>query len=315
MENTSRMSSEQGVLILQYLARALFAVLAVIYFNHSAGFFFKLPAATPWLIAGLYVVLQLVLLITRIPQADVLASALDLVTLGVVMLIDKGQPPPTMALLFLAVLSNGLLHGLKRFLIMLAAAEVVLAIVMPIRLAQSGGVAQTSASLFLLAALTVCMLYFGLMIWRNQSLGRAALEAAWRDPQTGFISREALTSTAGWLIPLHDRLSSPLTLVLLGQDDINALADTVGQRLRRSDIVARYDDRHLAMLLPCTAAAAAEQVLADLRARQPQLRAAVITLTNGNAALEQVLYHLETAMPRTLADANHWLAHAPPLSA
>ncbi|WP_232802491.1 nucleotidyl cyclase domain-containing protein [Alloalcanivorax mobilis] len=308
------MSSEQGGIILQYLARALFAVLAVIYFNHSPAFFFTLPAATPWVLAGGYLGLQLLLLLARTPNAALFASALDLVVLGVVMLIDGGEPPPTMALLFLAVLSNGLLYGLKRFLVMLAGAEVILAIVLPIRISQGSGEPGTSASLFLLAALTVCMLYFGLMIWRNQVLARSALEAAWRDPQTGFISHGALTSTAGWLIPLHDRLSSPLTLVLLHHDDLAALTETVAQRLRRSDIVARYDEQHLALLLPCTATGAAEKVLHDLRERQPGLRAAVMTLNSANAALEQVLYHLQTVMPRTRDNPSHWLAHAPPLS-
>lgn len=310
MGKTNRVFSEQGGTILQYLARALFAVLVVIYFNHSSGFFFTLPAATPWLIGGGYVLLQALLLIARTPQASILASALDVVTLGVVLLLDGGEPPPTMALLFLAVLSNGLLHGLKRFVVMLVAAEVLLAIVMPIRFSQGGGEPAASASLFLLAALTVCMLYFGLMIWRNQGLARAALDAAWRDPQTDLISRGALISTAGWLIPLHDRLSSPLTLALLHHDDIQGLADMLGQRLRRSDIVARYDAQHLAVLLPCTPAASAEQVLATLRDQRPELRAALITLNDGNAALEQVLYHLETAIPRTRSDDQHWLAHA-----
>ncbi|HBU66117.1 MAG TPA: GGDEF domain-containing protein, partial [Alcanivorax sp.] len=141
-----------------------------------------------------------------------------------------------------------------------------------------------------------------------------AVETAWRDPQTGFISRTALTSTAGWLIPLHDRLSSPLTLVLVHHPDINALAETVSQRLRRSDVIARYDEDHLALLLPSTATGAAERVLADLRERQPGLRAAVMTLNSANAALEQVLYHLQTAMPRTRDDQDHWLAHASPLT-
>lgn len=310
MDHTSRMTSEQGGLILQCLARALFAILVVIYFRHSERFFFELPAATPWLIGGCYAVLQALLLITRVPQADVLAATLDLVTLGVVLLLDGGNPPPTMALLFLAVLSHGLLHGPRRFLVMLVAAEAVLVVVMPVRFGHGGELAQMSASLFLLAALTLCTLCFGLMIWRNQTLARTALDAAWRDPETELISREALVSTAGWLIPLHERLSSPLTLVLLHHDDLVALADTVSRRLRHSDIVARYDRQHLALLLPCTTAASAEQVLHTLRSRQPDLRAALLTLNNGNAALEQVLHHLETAMPRTRSDDSHWLAHA-----
>ena len=102
--------------------------------------------------------------------------------------------------------------------------------------------------------------------------------------------------------------------MLVHHPDINALAETVSQRLRRSDVIARYDEDHLALLLPSTATGAAERVLADLRERQPGLRAAVMTLNSANAALEQVLYHLQTAMPRARDDQDHWLAHASPLA-
>ena len=174
MMNTSRrITSDQGVVLMQYLARTLFAGLAVIYFHYADHFFFNLPQATPWLLFSAYVGIQLLLLIWRPVNADAFASALDLLTLGIVLLLDAGDPPPTMALLFIAVLSNGLLHGLKRFLIMLAGAEIVLAFVLPIRLSYSDA-ASASASLLLVAALSACMLYFGLMIWRNQHLSQVA---------------------------------------------------------------------------------------------------------------------------------------------
>jgi GGDEF domain-containing protein len=158
------------------------------------------------------------------------------------------------------------------------------------------------------------MLYFGLMIWRNQALARAALEATWRDPDTDFISREALISTAGWLVPLHDRISSPMTLALVHHDELPQLANRVAHRIRRSDVAARYDKQHLALLLPCTATAAAEQLLNDLRDRHPGLRAAIMTLSDGDAALEQALAHLQSSMARTRNDNDHWLAHAPPIN-
>ncbi|MGB1465739.1 MAG: GGDEF domain-containing protein [Alcanivorax nanhaiticus] len=312
MSTTSRITSDQGVVLMQYLARALFALLAVFYFHNTDQFYFALPQATPWLLFFAYVGLQLALLIWRPSNGDVFSSALDLLTLGIVMLLDAGSPPPTMALLFVAVLSNGLLHGLKRFLIMLAGAEIVLAFVLPIRLSYAS-TPDSSASLFLMAALSICMLYFGLMIWRNQVLARAALEATWRDPDTDFISREALVSTAGWLVPLHDRISSPLTLVLIQHDELPRLSDQVAQRIRRSDVAARYDATQLALLLPCTATAAAEQLLNDLRDRHPGMRAALMTLSDGDIALEQALAHLEQTMARTTEDDSHWLAHAAPI--
>lgn len=312
MSTTSRITSDQGVVLMQYLAKALFALLAVFYFHNTDQFYFALPQATPWLLFFAYVGLQLALLIWRPSNGDVFSSALDLLTLGIVMLLDAGSPPPTMALLFVAVLSNGLLHGLKRFLIMLAGAEIVLAFVLPIRLSYAS-TPDSSASLFLMAALSICMLYFGLMIWRNQVLARAALEATWRDPDTDFISREALVSTAGWLVPLHDRISSPLTLVLIQHDELPQLSDQVAQRIRRSDVAARYDATQLALLLPCTATAAAEQLLNDLRDRHPGMRAALMTLADGDIALEQALAHLEQTMARTTEDDSHWLAHAAPI--
>ena len=231
MNTSSRITSDQGVVLMQYLARAMFAGLAVMYFHHADHFFFTLPKATPWLLFCAYIGIQLLLLFWRPVNADAFASALDLLTLGIVLLLDAGDPPPTMALLFIAVLSNGLLHGLKRFLIMLIGAEIVLAFVLPIRLSYASA-PTASASLFLVAALSACMLYFGLMIWRNQHLSRAALEATWRDPDTDFISREALVSTAGWLVPLHDRISSPLTLALVQHNELPLLADRVAQRIR-----------------------------------------------------------------------------------
>ncbi|KZZ26251.1 hypothetical protein A3754_11850 [Alcanivorax sp. HI0083] len=79
-------------------------------------------------------------------------------------------------------------------------------------------------------------------------------------------------------------------------------------------MAARYDEQHLALLLPCTATAAAEQLLNDLRDRHPGLRAAVMTLTDGDAALEQAFSHLQTSMARTTEEDNHWLAHAPPMN-
>jgi hypothetical protein len=38
-----------------------------------------------------------------------------------------------------------------------------------------------------------------------------------------------------------------------------------------------------------------------------------MTLTDGDAALEQALAHLQSSMARTQDDSDHWLAHAPPM--
>lgn len=308
----SRFTTDNSAATVQFVARILFACLAMAYFYNTDALFFAISAHTTWAIFASYLAAHIALLVLRPRHTDIIASMIDLVTLGGMILLDPGTPPPTMALLFIVVLSGGLLYGLQRFILMLIGSELMLLVALPIRFSHPDS-PDGVGSVFLAAALTTCMLYFGFMIWRNQGLAKAALEATWRDPDTDFISREALISTAGWLIPLHDRISSPLTLVLIQHDELSLLSDRVAQRIRRSDVAARYNENHLALLLPCTASAASEQLLNDLRDRHPGLRAALMTLSSADVALEQALAHLENSMARTQQDDEHWLAHAPAL--
>ena len=98
MNTSSRITSDQGVVLMQYLARALFAGLAVMYFHHADHFFFTLPKATPWLLFCAYIGIQLLLLIWRPVNADAFASALDLLTLGIVLLLDAPLAPALLRL-------------------------------------------------------------------------------------------------------------------------------------------------------------------------------------------------------------------------
>ena len=50
MNTSSRITSDQGVVLMQYLARALFAGLAVMYFHHADHFFFTLPSPAIFLV-------------------------------------------------------------------------------------------------------------------------------------------------------------------------------------------------------------------------------------------------------------------------
>ena len=95
---------------------------------------------------------------------------------------------------------------------------------------------------------------------------------------------------------------------------LTQLADNLAQRLRKSDIAARYEDV-IALLLPCTTLTAAENLLSDVRESTQPFYASITTLTNDQHGLEETLVRLEHHLGRAVGNAEHWLAHAPVQSA
>lgn len=314
MKLPEHLASEPGLHGLQLTGRTLFALLVTAYFLQADprvnGFI--LDPWMVWLALGAFLMIHTGLLYRAPSLGNTLAAALDLVSIGLVILLDPGTPPPTMVLLVVALLGAGLVYGLRRFLHVLGGALAVLVLAVPMRLAREDP-ALASGTLFLLATVLVCVAYFGLMTYRNQVLARQARDATWRDPDTGLISHNAMISTAGWLVPMHDRLSTHLSLALLRPDqpaNLKELADQVATRLRRSDIAARYNRETLALLLPDTRAADAEGILAEVRRVAPGCRAALITVTSPEHSLEEVLEHLRHTLARAGDDTGHWLVHA-----
>ncbi|MCH8543394.1 MAG: GGDEF domain-containing protein [Alcanivorax sp.] len=318
MKLPDSLATERGSHVLQLAARGLFALLVALYFIALPSLRVPLHIAITGLLIIVYLMVHAGLFFRPFTGSSILANLVDLGALGVLLLLDPGEPPPTLALMIVAVLSTGLLNGLPRFLYSLIGATVVLAVVLPLRLQQSEAPLAAS-SLFLLAVMMTCALYFGLLLYRNKELTRLTQEATWQDPRTGLISRMALAHTAGWLLPLHERLSSPLTAVLLrprDPADLETLANALSQRLRRSDIGARADEECLALLLPDTAIANAERVLTSLRDVSPPFTA-VMTAVPRETSLELVLDHLAATFHRSDSRRSDTdlreLIHAPPL--
>lgn len=313
MKFSQTLTSDTGLKLLQTLARALFALLALLYFVHGDGLL-QIQPVLCWVLLGAYLALQLALLGWRSGAARWLANLLDLAAITALVAFDPQATPPTLLLFLVFTLSSGVLFGLRTFLIMLVAATcaTVLALLLHNNFLQ---VLPSGGSLFLVATLALCALYFLLLLTRNQLLMKSAEKAAWRNPKTRLISQRALISTAGWLVPLHDRMGATLTVVLLTPNADTAdteLAAYLGDRIRGSDIAGHFSDC-IALLLPCTSAGAAEALLRDLHDKQDIFQAAIITLADGKQALEPVLLHLEKTLARASADSQHWLVHAPRL--
>lgn len=313
MKWSQTLASETGLNLLQTLARTLFALLALLYFVHSDGLLLIQPALC-WALLALYLVVQISLLRWRSGVRRWLANLIDLAAITGLVVFDPQPTPPTLLLFLVFTLSAGVLFGLRTFLFMLVAATCATALAL---LLHDGylGVAPSGGSLFLVATLALCALYFLLLLARNQLLARSAEKAAWRNPRTQLISQRALISTAGWLVPLHDRMGATLSVVLLAPaNDASEteLASYLCERIRGSDIAGHFGDS-LALLLPCTSAGAAEALLRDLHTVSPIFHAAIITLADASQALEPVLLHLEKSLGRAQEDAQHWLVHAPRL--
>jgi hypothetical protein len=263
----------------------------------------------------IYLLLHLSLLRWQSVVKRPVAHIIDLLAVTGLVMFDPLATPPTLIFFLIFTLGAGVLFGLRTFLYVLALATVAIAVALPLH-DRFLGIAPASGSLFLVAALALCALYFLLLLMRNQLLTRAAEKAAWRNPATQLISERALISTAGWLVPLHDRISASLAVALLSATPNSSeaeLARFLCERIRGSDIAGHFG-KSLALLLPSTSAGAAETLLSDLHDQNPGFCVALITLTDANQALEPVLAHLQDALNRARDDAQHWLVHAPRLT-
>ena len=309
MNLSDRIASENGLVWLRTLARVLFAALVFSYFLSARGEHSALPAhALLWAYLGV----QAVLLIRAVPGREALALLVDAIAISVAVSLDPATPPPTLALFLISLISAGMLRGLGRFLLMLAVNGGLIVLLVAIRHGSEARFAGASA--FLLAVIGACAVYLAILIYRNSVLTRLAQEATWKDPETGLVSHHALVATAAWLLPLHDRLAANLTVALLTpaqQGQLGALADQLAQRLRKSDIAARYDDDIIALLLPCTAQTSAENLLSDLREAGLPFYASILTLTNDEHGLEETLQQLHHHLGRAVGNSEHWLAHSP----
>lgn len=309
MKFTDHIASERGLVIIRLLARIVFAIAVWIYL-------FSIPTAdlttTAHLVLAGYVIAQVLFAWKPFPAHEALALLLDAAGILFVLSIDPASPPPTLVLFLVSLTSAGLLRGLGRFTLVLVA-DAALVFLLFAAQDQPGKPIADTPTLFLLALVALCALYTALLLFRTGVVARHAREATWQDPETRLVSHEALVATGGWLLPLHDRLASDLTVALVSparRESLSDLSDHLSNRLRRSDIAARYEDGILALLFPCTSLTAAEDLLRNLREDELPFYASVMTLNNDQHSLESVLQSLRQHLSRAWGNSEHWLAHA-----
>ncbi|MEY1662512.1 hypothetical protein [Isoalcanivorax beigongshangi] len=307
------LTSERGLSVLLFAARLIFAVLASFYFHAESSNEFNLHTFVFVTALVVYLLLQLTLLLRPLPGGLVLSLGLDLITACALLWFDPTEPPPVIAVMFaLPMLASVLLPPLRAILI-LGITVILVGTILVLR-GEPGG-SLTPATLFLSFTMLACAASHSLLLLRNHVISQHNEAALWQDPDTGLLSRPALSHTGGWLLPLHERLSSPLTAVLLRPQtsaDLALLAQSVSGRLRRSDIGARADADSLVILLPDTPRAQAEIVLAALRDIAPAFTAVMADVPR-ETSLDLVIDHLLVTLSRSPSGQDIPLLHAPAL--
>lgn len=139
----------------------------------------------------------------------------------------------------------------------------------------------------------------------NTSSGSHAI-----DPQTGLPYFSVLKEGFIYLLPYHQRNRIPLSLMMIRLPEkpmiqietLQALCAYVAQRLRKSDLMVRYDQRHLAILLCDTSdhgafllAQALQQYLRTDNLA-PTLHYAVLRVPLENSSLETLLQKMQDAL-------------------
>jgi diguanylate cyclase (GGDEF)-like protein len=184
-----------------------------------------------------------------------LANWVDLISGGVAMMIDPYDIPPTLMLILIIVLGNGIQHGLNNFIITAKNALIICFVVTPVHFYLSGHW-PPYGFYFCFVFLIVCAHYAFYLLQRIENLKIQAENLAQLDELTGVMNRRAFIKSAEYLISLRTRNQIPLVFVFADLDGFKKVNDIRGhavgdmvlksftmmaiQNFRKTDIVARY---------------------------------------------------------------------------
>lgn len=190
------------------------------------------------------------------------AALVDAGAIFCVLVSDPWTAPPTLLLLLIAVLNI----GLRQKPVILAGAAIgaglVVATALTVR-AEHYAQPATYDIVWLLVFSTACVLYCALLAFRQRALQADIERFADQDMETQLLNRRGFNNAAAYLVPLHQRMQLPLTILVASLDTPSAqplerstLAKAVREighltraRARRSDVIARLADDEIIFML------------------------------------------------------------------
>ncbi|MEA3471381.1 MAG: diguanylate cyclase, partial [Thermodesulfobacteriota bacterium] len=209
--------------LLQFIVRLSLAALTVIYFNWLPVPALVLNKLQIFLIIGAFVVFHLLWWWNYKRRgaglvAIHLGAWVDLGGAVTATLVDPFSVPPMLLLILIAVLGDGIQHGLKMFLEMLFVALVFIIIIFPLRHLLTGE--SLPYNLFFLIFLMTFALYYAYMLIRRiEKMKKEAEEMGDQDALTGLLNRRAFAKSAKYLLSLHERTKMPLVVMFADLDN------------------------------------------------------------------------------------------------
>jgi diguanylate cyclase (GGDEF)-like protein len=209
-----------------------------------------------------------------------LASWVDIMGAAIGVLADPFIRPPMLLLFLIAVLGNGIQHGLYVVVESMIGAFIFGAAALVTHSVIFGD--WPPYNLYFYVFLIVVGVYYSYLLVRRLEVMRSgAIRASEHDTLTGIMNRRAFLRTAEYLLCLNERAPIPLVFIFADLDNFKAVNDQFGHemgdkvlkhfsdmaqsRFRKSDIIARYGGDEFVMILTNASLKDAESVVLKLQ--------------------------------------------------
>jgi diguanylate cyclase (GGDEF)-like protein len=204
----------------------------------------------------------------------------DILGASVALFCDPFTIPPMAILFLIAVLGNGMQHGIHVFVESMYGAFILGGAGLLVHFFLLG-INPPYNMYFYVLLIIVGIFYSYILVKRIEHMKENAVEMSERDGLTGILNRRAFVKVAEYLLTLHERTHIPLVFVFgdldnfkdvndklghaMGDKVLQYFANMVREKLRKSDIVARYGGDEFIFILTNTTIRSAESLTLRLQ--------------------------------------------------
>lgn len=209
-----------------------------------------------------------------------LGSWVDIMGAAIGVFCDPFMIPPLLLLFLIAVLGNGIQHGLYVVVESMIGALIFSVAALVTHSVLFGD--WPPYNLYFYVFLIVVGVYYSyLLVRRLEGMRSEAIRASEHDSLTGLLNRRAFLRAAEYLLCLNERTPIPLVFIFADLDNFKAINDQFGHeigdkvlkhfsamaqsRFRKSDIIARYGGDEFVMILTNASLAGAESAVQKLQ--------------------------------------------------
>jgi len=245
----------------------------------------------------------------------------DILGASVALFCDPFAIPPMAILFLIAVLGNGMQHGIRVFVESMYGALILGGAGLFVHFFLLG-IHPPYNMYFYVLLIIIGVFYSYILVRRIEHMKMLAMEMSERDVLTGILNRRAFIKVAEYLLSLHGRTRIPLVFVFGDLDDFKDVNDQLGhavgdevlrhfanmvrEKLRKSDIVARYGGDEFIFILTNTTTNDAEKLTLDLQtdfkqwAREKGIQVGIsfgmAMVPERSVKLDDILRHVDRAL-------------------